>query len=99
MHRNNSTRLSDQDYLKVFFFFLLYIISVWGEMVNPHRKGIPQIKAIGRSTFFLLGSIVEIMGAKVTKTINWKEKWDRSFNVTSKSANVLNYNAHPCKCN
>lgn len=32
-------------------------------MVNPHREGKTQIKAIGWSTFFLLGPIVEIMGA------------------------------------
>lgn len=62
MHRNISTWLSDQDYLKVFFFFL-YVISVRVEMVNPHREGKTQIKAIGWSTFFLLGPIVEIMGA------------------------------------
>lgn len=50
MHRNISTWLSDQDYLKVFF--LLYVISVRVEMVNPHREGKTQIKAIGWSTFF-----------------------------------------------
>lgn len=53
---------------------MLYIISVWGERVNPHRKGKTQIKAIGRSILFLLGSIVEIVGPKVTKTIYCADK-------------------------